>query len=97
MRLQLHGSRGSAVIDDEVLEYLHTTGGAPVPVADPRGGDPFVLGHLRQYEDVVDAIERGRPPAVRVEDGLRALATVHAVYRSAQAGRRVTLAEVLGD
>ncbi|MFK3979227.1 Gfo/Idh/MocA family protein [Micromonospora sp. NPDC050397] len=120
VRLQVHGSRGSAVIHDDQLEYFHVAddaepGGAVrsvaatrtpnqaaarVPAADlrghPRAAEGFVLGHLRQYDDVVDAIERKRPPGVRVEDGLLALALVEAVYRSAALARPVSFDEVLG-
>jgi UDP-N-acetyl-2-amino-2-deoxyglucuronate dehydrogenase len=91
VRLQVHGDAGSAIIQDDELEYLGT---APVPPA-PRPADGFVAGHLRQYEDIVDAIESGRPPAVGVEDGLLAVAVVEAVYRSAGLGRPVTLEEIL--
>lgn len=113
VRLQVHGSRGSAVIHDDQLEYFHvaddTGSGTPhrppnqaaarVPPADlrgqPKAAEDFVLGHLRQYHDVVEAIEQQRPPGVRVEDGLHALALVEAVYRSAALARPVAFDEVL--
>ncbi|RKR86220.1 putative dehydrogenase [Micromonospora pisi] len=112
VRLQVHGTRGSAVIDDDQLEYFHVAAdddvaphrppnqaAARVPAADLRGalkaGDGFVLGHLRQYRDVVEAIDHRRPPGVRVEDGLAALALVEAVYRSAALGRPVRYDDVL--
>jgi predicted dehydrogenase len=106
VRLQVHGSRGSAVIHDDQVEYLHTDGLVPadqaaglVP-ADQRHGAPkpadgLVVGHLRQYRDVVDAIERGRPPAVRVDDALLAFAVVKAVYLAATLGRPVLVDDVL--
>jgi UDP-N-acetyl-2-amino-2-deoxyglucuronate dehydrogenase len=118
VRLQVHGSAGSAVLHDGQLEYLHaasggsgTTGGplggaepdnqAPqvVPVTDLRGtpkpGDAFVLGHLRQYRDVVQAIDEHRPPAVSLADGLTAMAIVRAVYLSAHLHQPVDVGEVL--
>jgi predicted dehydrogenase len=64
-----------------------------------RGGerdpDRFAIGHLRQYEDVVAAIREGRPPRVRVDDALLALAVVRSLYLSSTLGRSVSLAEVL--
>jgi UDP-N-acetyl-2-amino-2-deoxyglucuronate dehydrogenase len=63
----------------------------------PKPDDAFVLGHLRQYRDMVDAIENRRPPAVTLADGLTAMAVVHAVYRSATLHRPVDVAEVLDD
>jgi predicted dehydrogenase len=91
VRVQVHGDGGSAIIQDDDLEYL---GSEPVRPG-PKPADGFVAGHLRQYEDIVDAIETGRPPAVGVEEGLLALAVVEAVYRSADLGRPVKLEEIL--
>jgi UDP-N-acetyl-2-amino-2-deoxyglucuronate dehydrogenase len=111
VRLQVHGSRGSAIIDDDQLEYFHaavdnqeagdTTNQAAdlVGPSDLRGGDRgadgFAAGHLRQYEDVVRAIRDGDQPGVRVEDALVSLAVVRAVYISATLGRAVSFDEVL--
>jgi len=99
VRVQIHGTQGSAVLQDDQLAELHTGDGAAIPPealhGAPKPPDGFVLGHLRQYEDVVEAIERRRPPAVRVADGLDALAVVTAVYLSARLGRPVTLDDVL--
>ena len=114
VRIQVHGDRGSAIIDDDQLEYFsaaedgpflasgasaHNQAAALVPAGELRGGDRgpdvFINGHLRQYEDVVDAITDGREPGVRVEDALLSLAVVRAIYLSATLGRSVALDEVL--
>lgn len=110
VRLQVHGSAGSAVIDDDQLEYFYAAGdGEPrnqaaeqVGASDLRGADKgpdgFIVGHLRQYEDIVDAIRTGRQPGVRVEDALVSLAVVRAVYLSATLGTPVSFEAVLaGD
>ncbi|HEY2670565.1 MAG TPA: Gfo/Idh/MocA family oxidoreductase [Rugosimonospora sp.] len=108
VRIQVQGTRGSAVIHADQLEYLATNGVAEdksssvVPAADRFGAhkpdDSFVVGHLRQYEDVARAIENGGRPAVRIDDGITVLATVLAMYASATLHRPVTLDEVLrGD
>jgi UDP-N-acetyl-2-amino-2-deoxyglucuronate dehydrogenase len=110
VRLSVHGSRGSAVIHDDQLEYFHAADGAAdaasanqaaelLPPGEVYGAakpaDAFVLGHLRQYHDVVDAIDRGRSPAVGVPDAMLALGVVEAVYRSADLGRSVLVDDVL--
>jgi predicted dehydrogenase len=107
VRLQIHGSRGSAVIHDDQLEYFHAAGDGDadnqaagvVPAEELRGAqkspDSFVIGHLRQYHDVVDAIDRRRPAKVRVDDGLAALAVVKALYLSATLARPIAVAKVL--
>jgi UDP-N-acetyl-2-amino-2-deoxyglucuronate dehydrogenase len=121
VRLQIHGSTGSAVLHDDQLEYFHVAqngsgetggpyGGAEpdnqasrvVPESELRGNpkpaDAFVLAHLRQYEDVIDAIESGRPPTVTFQDGLMALAIVRAVYVSSTLNQPVIIDALLaGD
>jgi predicted dehydrogenase len=109
VRLQVHGSRGSAIIEDDQLEFFHVavddSGNAANQAADVvepselRGGDRdpnrFAIGHLRQYQDVAAAIRERRQPRVRVDDALLALAVVRCLYLSSTLGRSVTLAEVL--
>jgi UDP-N-acetyl-2-amino-2-deoxyglucuronate dehydrogenase len=107
VRLQVHGSTGSAVIDDDQLEYFHAEDGAEgnqastvVEAGQLRGAqkpaDNFVAAHLRQYIDVVDAIQTGRAPGVRVQDALLSLAVVRAIYISATLGTPIMLDAVLG-
>ena len=124
VRLSVHGDGGSAVLDNDRLDYLYSVdrdpdaaavsglrgvGGAVDQAADVvppgesgrvRGGGPgtdaMLVGHTRQYDDVLEAIRTGRPPGVGLDDGLRALATVRAVYAAAASGAAVRLADVLG-
>ncbi len=42
-------------------------------------------GHLRNFEDVVDAIENNRAPLVTGAEGLKAVEVIDAIYRSAKA------------
>jgi predicted dehydrogenase len=110
-RIQVHGDRGSAVIDGDRLTYFHAaTVGADSPGQDATAGlnqaadllpgedpapaagsDPSALSdaHLLQYRDFVEAIEQGHRPAVTVDDAIRALAVVEAVYESARTGESV--------
>jgi UDP-N-acetyl-2-amino-2-deoxyglucuronate dehydrogenase len=113
VRLAVHGSRGSAVIHDDQLEYLHVAGAAgdcddanqaaaAVPAAELRGGDrgldSFVVGHLRQYRDIVDAINEHRSAAVGADDALLAVAVVKAMYVSAHLNGPISVAAMLaGD
>jgi predicted dehydrogenase len=97
-RIQVHGSEGSAIIDDDELEYFSSRDDLDEldPLnRDERESDAFVLGHLRQYVDVVEAIQSGRPPGVRVEDALLSMAVVRAIYLSSTLRRAVLVAEVL--
>jgi UDP-N-acetyl-2-amino-2-deoxyglucuronate dehydrogenase len=117
VRLQIHGTLGSAIIHDDQLEYFHASddagpvgsrgeGGAAanqaadvVAAGELRGAekaaDAFVVGHLRQYQDVVEAIDQGRPPGGPVDEALLAVAVVKAMYVSATLGQPVVVADVL--
>ena len=105
VRLGVYGTDGSAVLHDDQLEYFHAAATPDVKAPDvvrheelfgaAKAPDGFVMGHLRQYQDIVEAIDTGRRPVVRVEDGLLALAFVRAVYVSASLHRPVDFGQVL--
>ncbi|MFI5912526.1 Gfo/Idh/MocA family protein [Dactylosporangium sp. NPDC051541] len=105
VRLALYGTEGSAVLQDDQLEYFHTTTDPGLRAADlvsppdvygaAKDPDGWVTGHVRQYDDLVDAIEHARAPGVQVRHGLEALALVRSVYVSASLGRAVSFTEVL--
>jgi UDP-N-acetyl-2-amino-2-deoxyglucuronate dehydrogenase len=96
-RIQVHGDKGSAVIDADQLVHLHTAdrgGGASEPAAPvPTGGsEPMAIAldaHARQYRDFLDAVATGRAPLVTLDEATRTLAVVLAVYESAATGRPV--------
>lgn len=106
-RIQVHGSAGSAVIDSDRLVFLSTDSDPRDRSADlvdaaelagaQKAADAFVTGHARQYDDIVEAIDSGRPPGVRVADALLSLAVVRAVYDSASRGREVLVADILSE
>ena len=67
VRLQVHGSRGSAIIDNDLLEYFHAAGGGHVQSdaggADDRAANQAVLhvapSDLKGGERAADAFARG--------------------------------------
>ncbi|MGA0566652.1 Gfo/Idh/MocA family protein [Rathayibacter sp. KR2-224] len=118
VRVQVHGSNGSAIIESDQLAYFASGGRADAAAnADPtrsasgnraaelveaselfgseRGADAFVIGHRRQYDDIVDAIRSRRRPGVTVADALLSLAVVRSVYLSATLGSEVLVDDVL--
>jgi UDP-N-acetyl-2-amino-2-deoxyglucuronate dehydrogenase len=106
-RLQVHGSKGSAVIEEDQLLFFSSSASdqqgnqaaSVVPAEELRGNpralDSFVAGHTRQYQDVVESIRDARPPQVSVADALLALAVIRALYLSATLARTVAIAEVI--
>ncbi|SDK55924.1 Predicted dehydrogenase [Glycomyces sambucus] len=107
VRLQVHGTDGSAVIAADELVHFHArdaegTGWESDQVArelreaavqGPEGA--YANPHLTQWTDIAAAVREGRDPWVTLDDGLLALATVRAVYLSATLGRPVRIADVL--
>jgi predicted dehydrogenase len=117
VRVQVHGTKGSAVIDNDRLSYFHAAdagasssdmglmGSGNQAAAELAGFDAELdvpadatvdwAGHVRQYDDILDAIATGREPGVRVADAVIALATVRAIYVSATLGAPVAFDDVL--
>ena len=96
--LNVYGQRGCIRTEGGAVSHWGVTGAAPPPAAvnsagaaSPGGAFWSLDQHRAQLADVLDAIRRGRPPAVTGEDGLRAVALVEAVYRSANSQLGVDL------
>jgi predicted dehydrogenase len=103
-RLQVHGDKGSAVIDNDQLVFLQTTtpGGTPeerlmgatsaraVPTA---GGDPGQLSdaHRLQYLNFLGALDGTERLRVDLETNRQSIAVITGAYESARTGRPVSL------
>lgn len=98
-RLEIHGTKGTAVISGDKLTTwdVQDDRGEPAPLAkDVASGasDPMAISLApfeRQFRDFADAIKTGRPPLVSGEEGYRALEVVLSVYRSCREGQKVAL------
>ena len=104
-RIEIHGDRGSARVeqdditlwdfqekvpsDNEVLSAMAAASAGNSGASDPRGIDHE--GHRVQIADFLEAIDTGRPPLVDGREGRKAVEIVRAIYYSAQSGRVVTL------
>jgi UDP-N-acetyl-2-amino-2-deoxyglucuronate dehydrogenase len=96
-RLEVHGTKGSAVITGDTLTTWDVADdlGEPPPLggrAATGASDPMaisVTAFERQFLDFGEAIRSGRPPLVSGEEGYRALQLVDAIYRSCRTGAPV--------
>lgn len=105
-RIEIHGSAGSAVLEEEDIKAWDF---AKETKADKElkkrmlgktktgGGaaDPSAIGHhghTQQFKDVLKAIKSGGTPAVDGREGLRSVEVIAAIYKSAKTGRTVKLA-----
>lgn len=98
-RIELHGTKGTAMISGDQLttwDVRDDTGEPPPLVFGVASGasDPMAISvrsFERQFLDFGDAIRTGRKPLVSGEEGCRALELVDAVYRSCRTGAAVRL------
>jgi predicted dehydrogenase len=98
-RVEMHGTKGSAIITGDQLTTWDVKDdvGDPPPLANAvasGAADPMAISvesFERQFLDFGDAIRTGRKPLVAGEEGYRALALVEAVYRSCRTGAPVNM------
>jgi predicted dehydrogenase len=102
-RIELHGTKGSAIItgdrltswdvlDDEPANALDP---APVEVTAASGSsDPMAISLTsfeRQFRDFAEAVTTGREPVVNGEEGYRALELVTAIYEACRHGNTIRM------
>ncbi len=99
-KLEIHGEKGTIVIEDDDVKIL-LEGGNSADISDsseekkessgassPLGGFS-IIPHKNQFEAIADAIEKNETPLVSGEESLKSLAIVLAVYESARTGKNV--------
>jgi len=99
-RVEIHGTKGTAVITGDKLTTwdVENDSGDPPPLEkDVASGasDPMAISLTpfeRQFLDFGEACKTGRRPLVSGEDGYRALELVTGIYSSCRSGQKVTLA-----
>ena len=98
-RIEIHGTKGTAVISGDKLTMwdVENDAGEPAPLdreVASGASDPMAISLTpfeRQFLDFGEAIRTGRRPVSSGEDGYRAIEVVLAVYRSCREGRPVSI------
>ncbi|MFB3777649.1 MAG: Gfo/Idh/MocA family protein [Bryobacteraceae bacterium] len=98
-RIELHGTKGTAIITGDRLTTWDVAddSGEPPPLASSvlsGASDPMAIPlkpFERQFRDFGESIRTGRQPAVGGEEGYRALELVLTVYQSCREGRALEL------
>ena len=98
-RVELHGTRGTAILTADRLTAwdVRDDAGEPPPLSSAvasGASDPMAISLTsfeRQFLDFGEAIRSGRAPLVPGEAGLQALELVEAIYSSCRTGAPVTL------
>jgi UDP-N-acetyl-2-amino-2-deoxyglucuronate dehydrogenase len=98
-RIELHGTKGTAVITGDKLTAwdVRDDRGEPPELAQTLASgasDPMAISvetFERQFRDFGDAIRTGRKPLIGGEEGYQALEVVDAIYRSCRTGDKVSI------
>jgi len=96
-RLELHGSKGSCVLEQGQIVLWKTSDGTEPPVTKweaptPRDLPAKLAPFQRQCRDFLAALAQGRPPVVRPEEALKVIQTVLGFYESARDRKAVRIA-----
>jgi UDP-N-acetyl-2-amino-2-deoxyglucuronate dehydrogenase len=104
-KTEIHGTQGSAIVEqDDILKWdfekkspkdaairkkfaqkVGGTGGASDPSA------ISYVGHMKQIQDFVTAIDKEKKPLVDGEEGRKSVEIILAIYKSSWTGKRVAL------
>jgi predicted dehydrogenase len=104
-RVEIHGSAGSAVLEEEDIKtwaFAQSTPEDEELLERMRGktqtgggaADPAAIGHhghAAQFRDIAAAIEAGRQPSVDGAEGRRSVEIILAIYKAAETGKPVKL------
>ncbi|MCP4476471.1 MAG: Gfo/Idh/MocA family oxidoreductase [Planctomycetaceae bacterium] len=104
-KIEIHGSEGTAVIEEEDIktwEFAKMTAkdkkiAAEFASKTQTGGgaaDPSAIGHAahaHQFKDVLKSIKQGTKPAIDGEEGRRSVEIILAIYQAAKTNRVVQL------
>lgn len=104
-RIEIHGTKGSAVMEEEDIktwDFAEPTEEdeairARLAGKTETGGgaaDPAAIGHhghRAQFEDLLAAVKENREPAINGPEGRRSVEVILAIYQSAATGQAVKL------
>ncbi len=104
-RIEIHGSAGSAALEEEDIvrwdfakkDRRDTVVRRKMQASVSTGGgasDPAAIGHHGHallFRDFVRAVQEDRQPAIDGHEGRRSVETILAIYKSAETGRAVRL------
>jgi len=104
-RIEIHGSHGSAIMEEEdIVKWDFAKARARdkaihAKMAEQTSGgggaaDPAAIGHhghARQFADVVGAVQKNTKPLIDGPEGRRSVEIILGIYKSAETGKAVEL------
>ena len=104
-RIEIHGDRGSAMMEEEdivrwdfakpskrdaaIIEAMNQRKSTGGGASDPKAIGRH--GHARQFRNVLDAVRRGTKPLIDGHKGRRSVEIILAIYKAAETGKAVKL------
>jgi len=103
-RVEIHGTKGSAIVTGDQLTTwdVKDDAGEPAPLAQlakSGASDPMAISTVpfeRQLAEFGDACKAGRAPACSGVDGYKALELVRTIYTSCFEGQKIRIAPSMG-
>lgn len=97
--VNIFGQCGSAGIRNDAVNFCHLSSGPDSEIQDlmERGDETIPYGwynlvpHIRQYQDVMDAITYNRAPLVTGLEGLESVKIIEGIYRSSERNEWILL------
>ena len=104
-RIEIHGSDGTAVIEEEDIKIwdfaktIKRDDAVKQKMAESKSGgggasDPTAIGHqahAKQFTDVVESVKKNRAPFIDGAEGRRSIEIILAIYKAAETGKAVRL------
>lgn len=100
-RLEIHGDRGSIILEeDNIIEWKTIDGKGQEEMTGSSStefnssNDPTaigILGHTRQLEDFVNAIREDRAPLIDEFDGKKTVDIILGIYESSRTDKKIVL------
>ncbi|OGV70287.1 MAG: oxidoreductase [Lentisphaerae bacterium RIFOXYA12_FULL_48_11] len=104
-KIEIHGNRGTVIVEQDNIVFWKFAGSTPLDkkvgemmsrrkTGTGGASDPKAIsyvGHRKQFEDFITAIEKKRKPLVDGEEGRKSVEIILAIYKSAKTGKLVRL------
>jgi predicted dehydrogenase len=104
-RIEIHGSEGSAVLEEEdlkawdfakprkedkaIIQQMHERKSTGGGASDPAAIGHH--GHAKQFREFVEAVRKNRSPAIDGHEGRRSVEIILGVYKAAETGKTVRM------
>ena len=97
-RIEIHGTRGSLLLEDSHIRRMVIDGEESVAECSGEGAgghaDPTkfsVEGHIVHVENMIEAVVKNRPPLVNGTEARKSVQLITSLYESSREGKRIGL------